>query len=618
MNNNDDPFGLKTINSSEEIKPDIIEENVVQEENLDNHPEVVIENNNKNKKQIIILSVIIFVTLVMGTLLLINKDKVLKYISSFNDNHPEVEKPNNSEVIETPIEIKKNDYVITTNSLDNFDLAFLKIENKNKNIIYSPLSIKYALGMLMQGADKETKTQINDILGNYKFHKFTSNKNMSFANALFIKNSYKDSIKKSYIEALTKNFGADVKYDSFENANIINKYASDKTFGLINNLVDDIKEEDFILLNALAIDMNWVHRIQLDEGYEEDNDLFKDDEGLFIYFNHMDYYKTVERLNEADYHKLSFNSDGIGRQSVEIGAVINNYDIVKILGKDKIKKTVMDDYNDWVSKGAQNACEECDGDLDFEDPNYEEDYENSCKKDTSFDFENYLKELDSNYGYVKGSTDFEFYLDDKFKVFKKDLRKYGDTTLQYVGIMPIKEKLQSFINKTTASDLTKLINSTKKIESKNFKDGVITDIKGYIPLFNFDYELNLIEDLNKLGVIDVFDEEKADLSNLTSKNAYINSALHKATIEFTNDGIKAAAVTEIGGRGAGDCGYDYLFTPPVEYIDLTFDKPFLFFIIDKSTKEVWFVGSVYEPDKYKSYLDIYEELHPYDEDDEEE
>ena len=55
--------------------------------------------------------------------------------------------------------------------------------------------------------------------------------------------------------------------------------------------------------------------------------------------------------------------------------------------------------------------------------------------------------------------------------------------------------------------------------------------------------------MNLLNVTDVFDSEKADLSNMTSDKAFISDALHKANIEFTQDGIKAAAVTIIGGAG---------------------------------------------------------------------
>ena len=41
--------------------------------------------------------------------------------------------------------------------------------------------------------------------------------------------------------------------------------------------------------------------------------------------------------------------------------------------------------------------------------------------------------------------------------------------------------------------------------------------------------------------------------------------------------------------------FDYLYDVPVEEIDLTFDKPYIFIIRDKDTGEVWFAGTVYNP-----------------------
>ena len=41
--------------------------------------------------------------------------------------------------------------------------------------------------------------------------------------------------------------------------------------------------------------------------------------------------------------------------------------------------------------------------------------------------------------------------------------------------------------------------------------------------------------------------------------------------------------------------FDYLYDVPVEKIDLTFDKPYMFIIRNKETGEVWFAGTVYEP-----------------------
>ena len=106
------------------------------------------------------------------------------------------------------------------------------------------------------------------------------------------------------------------------------------------------------------------------------------------------------------------------------------------------------------------------------------------------------------------------------------------------------------------------------------------------------------KDLKKLNVTDIFDADKADLTGiLPEKGNFISDTLHKATIEFSNDGIKAAAVTILGGAGSAGCGFEHLYDVPVEVIDLTFDKPYVFFIRDKNTNEIWFTGTVYEPNK---------------------
>ena len=103
------------------------------------------------------------------------------------------------------------------------------------------------------------------------------------------------------------------------------------------------------------------------------------------------------------------------------------------------------------------------------------------------------------------------------------------------------------------------------------------------------------EDLEKLGVTDIFEKGKANLNNMVDdETMYIGKVAHKANIEFTQDGIKAAAATGAGGLGGGG-DFDYFFDIPVEEIDITFDKPYMFIIRDKDTGETWFVGTVYEP-----------------------
>ena len=86
-----------------------------------------------------------------------------------------------------------------------------------------------------------------------------------------------------------------------------------------------------------------------------------------------------------------------------------------------------------------------------------------------------------------------------------------------------------------------------------------------------------MNDLKTLGIKNVFEIGKANLKNITSDELYINKISHKSNIEFTQDGIKAATITYAGGKGAGEI-FNYYFEVPVEEIDLTFDKPYMFII----------------------------------------
>ncbi len=104
-------------------------------------------------------------------------------------------------------------------------------------------------------------------------------------------------------------------------------------------------------------------------------------------------------------------------------------------------------------------------------------------------------------------------------------------------------------------------------------NGKVTRITGYIPLFKFAYQLKLKDDLEKLGVVDVFDKKKVDLFNMVSGTSnYIDSVAHKANIEFFNEEIKSAAAVIKGGFGTAGCEFEHLYDVLVEEINITFDK----------------------------------------------
>lgn len=536
------------------------------EHKVDVNNDIVVEKKEEKKKFNWKIPVIIFVVLILIVVAFIFKDKIFK-----KENPKKVE----------PVKVT-SPYRMSSNSLEKFDLSFLQLENKEENIVYSPLSIKYALSMLKDGSSENTYNEINAVVGDYKSKKYTNNSNMSFANAMFIRDTFKDSINEKYTSKLNNNYNAEIIYDKFENASTMNKWVSDKTFNLINNLFDDnvVKKEDFIITNALAIDMQWKNLIQPNGSIKFKNDDENYNKGYNVRYSHEKYYDYVEDLCCSEYSSLKFNNK-INSKSVQIGASINNYDIVKTLGEDNIRKTVGEEYRKWLES------EEAQLDLKYNPSSVETDVDKFLDK--------YVEELNSNYKRLDASTDFMLYDDESVKVFAKDLKKYGDTTLQYVGIMPKTTNLNEYIKNIDSKKLNDIINNLKEVKTENFKEGVVTKIKGSLPLFKFEYSLDLMNDLNKLGIKDVFDSIKSNLSKMTSSKAYIGDASHKATIEFSNEGIKAAAATELGGLGAANGGFEYLYEVPVEEIDLTFDNPYLFLIRDKDSGEVWFVGSVYEP-----------------------
>lgn len=469
-----------------------------------------------------------------------------------------------------------SDAIYDLGEFSNFDLAFLQLENNGTNNVYSPLSIKYALAMLQDAADGESYTQIHELIGDFTPKIYTNNEHRSFANAMFIRDAKKDQILDSYISGVESKYGASVVFDPFSSPDPLNLWISDKTLGIINNMFDEtiIEESDFILANALGIDMDWKYELQC----QPSNDVDCLPKIMYnVKFAHENYSHYIGFVDDYyGFDKMSFNGQEV--ESAKIGSTANRYDIISELGEEYIRSTVLAAYDDWLEENKDKK------------ELYPEYYPDN------YDIDKYMEELASNYGMHESSTDFYFNVTENEKVFAKDLKEYDGSTLQYIGIMPKEEELSAYIESLTAEKAGNLISGLKDVaEIDSFKDGVVTKIEAHIPFFKFDKELDFVNDLKKLGIEDVFDKDNADLTKLTNMpKSYIKDAIHKADIDFSNEGIKAAAATAFaGGLGSTTGGFEYKWDIPVEEIDLTFDKPFLFLIRDKATGEIWFAGSYY-------------------------
>ena len=291
------------------------------------------------------------------------------------------------------------------NGLSDFDLTFLKLNNDSKNIIYSPLSIKYALGMLADGAEGDSKAQIDNLLGNYQPKAYLNSANRSLANGMFVRTGsvFSDLMKSSYTDGLKTKYGASVIYDSFETPDNANKWVSDETLGIINNLFNENNfniERDFALINALAIDMEWDNQLQCTSSVYRDPQSYSEDElkckyyDYNLHYTHEDYSDDVDIIfDDNDFTKISFNN-GQNIPVAEIGASANRYDIIKELGEDYIRETVQTEFDKWLLQEGNNAINE----------------------DRPFSMDKYMEELKSNYGKLADSTDFLFYDSETEKV----------------------------------------------------------------------------------------------------------------------------------------------------------------------------------------------------------
>ncbi len=383
----------------------------------------------------------------------------------------------NNTTVQTPV-------TPTESTTDEFSTSFLKMENNNQNMIYSPLSIKYALKMLQEGANGNTYDQINKVIGNLNLTTYKNVENkLSLANSVFIRDTYSQYVRPEYTDLLVNKYNAELKIDKFENATNANNWIEDKTLGLIKNMLKDNQvakpNVEMLLINALAIDLEW-----------KDSFGFGDTSGQEFYLDNGE-----EMVATMMHQKTSSDSTS-------------------------------------------------------------------------------------------------YYISENETALSMDLEEQEGQKLEFVAIMP-KQDLKEYVKNLDKQQIDNVLSNMKSASST--KAGV----KISIPKFKFDYDLNLKQDLINLGITDVFEEVSADFSKMakleeTGRNLYVDDALHKATIDFSEKGIKAAAVTVMMMMEAT------AIQEPTEPIEIKIDRPFAFIIKDKNTGEIWFVGTVNEPNSWEN------------------
>ncbi len=117
------------------------------------------------------------------------------------------------------------------------------------------------------------------------------------------------------------------------------------------------------------------------------------------------------------------------------------------------------------------------------------------------------------------------------------------------------------------------------------KEYVFLDLS--IPRFDVVSDLNLLPELEALGVTDALDPSLADFSPLFDESAWVSQAKHAARVAADEEGCVAAAFTVIGASGGSA-------VQEPKRVEFTLDRPFLFVILGPDDLPL-FIGIVNDP-----------------------
>lgn len=154
--------------------------------------------------------------------------------------------------------------------------------NTEANTLVSPLSIALAFTMVAEGAEGETREEIESVLGmdieelrTLAMSYLNGNGQLSASNSLWINDIEDFTVLNDFLERNAAYHSADIFETKFSKKTIdeINNWVKDKTDGMIDKILDNLDARSVMcLVNALLFDAEW------ETPYTEHNV----DEGEFI------------------------------------------------------------------------------------------------------------------------------------------------------------------------------------------------------------------------------------------------------------------------------------------------------------------------------------------------
>ncbi len=197
---------------------------------------------------------------------------------------------------------------------------FQESEESGKNTLISPLSVLCALAMTANGAEEETLTQMESVLGmttedlNQYLHSYMENLpegekyKLSLANSIWFTEDAGFTVDPDFVKIAEDHYGADIYKVPFNDQTCgeINNWVKEKTDEMIPKIIDQVPPEAIMyLINALAFDAQWstvYNEHQVRDGQFTTEDGTKQD-AEFMYSSEGTYLKDKKATGFIKYYK---------------------------------------------------------------------------------------------------------------------------------------------------------------------------------------------------------------------------------------------------------------------------------------------------------------------------
>lgn len=230
---------------------------------------------------------------------------------------------------------------VTVTATNDFNSRIIREINKNenKNYLISPYSIEIALNMLRDGANNQTKKQIDNLIGERQINSVILKNRINIANSAFIKNKYKENVTKDYYQTLKNKYNADILFDEYKTPKVINDWVNKETDGMIKEIIDSL-DKNFVMgiANAVAIDVEWKQSFECTNTIEEEFTKINYDKykvsmmhNTYKKYSNTKYFETNKEKGIVIPYKTY---DEVGEETYDKG---NSLEFIGILPNESIK-----------------------------------------------------------------------------------------------------------------------------------------------------------------------------------------------------------------------------------------------------------------------------------------